>query len=128
MEEEEKLEDDIMAGDSGDSRQDTDFFKGLTDMPLETREHIQAEKIELNTKGSIKKLKTAAAIYIVASFLCIFYFGSYLLSRNVLNEFQGAFDKYRYINNRRPCISDSFFFLQLAILQNRSVSSNSLIG
>jgi len=76
-------------------------------------EESEAERAKSNLDNHMKmrRLKVAILVYLFASILCVCYFGSYLLSRNVLTEFQTAFDRYRVINTRLPCISESYFFL-----------------
>jgi len=74
------------------------------------------------------KCKIGFAVYSISMLMGAFYFASYYISNQMVKDFQFSFKDYRIFNDRLPCISDTFFYLQESIINNETLGDSTEEG
>jgi len=72
---------------------------------------------ELRSLSLQQKLRKVGYIYLFAFLICCFYTGIFFLSKTLFNEFILSLDYAEIFYERKPCIANTFFMIQMEYFQ-----------
>eukprot|EP00347_Sterkiella_histriomuscorum_P010972 403374235 len=85
-----------------------------------------SKKLKHQTKKS--KIVLSTIFFLIAGIIATFYVVTYVLSKQILSDFQEGFQQYDIFYTRLTCLTESIFFMQKSILYNDTMGDDTYNG